>query len=114
MQSVSKITPKDLKDKTAVENLRIFFLFLKNIVQNSVIVHRRGTESAEFIFILLSAERAESKKNQPLRVTVRHLLVCYPPQVFCTPCYSPDQLSRGATTNSRNLTIQTEKLKNQK
>lgn len=37
----------------------------------------------------------------------------YPPQVFCTPCYSPDQVNRGATTDSRDLTIQTEKLKKQ-
>ena len=30
VQSVSKITLKDLKDKTTVENLRIFFLFLNS------------------------------------------------------------------------------------
>jgi len=42
-------------------------VFVLSVTIKNVIIHRRGAENAEFIFILLSDEGAESKKNQPLR-----------------------------------------------
>jgi hypothetical protein len=41
----------------------------------NVIIHRKATENAEFIFILLSAERAESKKESDLRDIWRQLVM---------------------------------------
>jgi hypothetical protein len=41
----------------------------------NVIIHRKATENAEFIFILPSAERAESKKESDLRDIWRQLVM---------------------------------------